>query len=617
MVIRVGDKNPDNLNDTLNGTGDADSLSGLSFSDFLSGRGGDDTLNGGTNPPGFVSYDYLDGGAGIDTVRILARRDDDAVESAALNFFVGGDGIWVLNSFTPGANFNLRAVNTESLIFVGGNGDDTVDLTNFPLTPGGNPGTPFGGNNINGAGADNFDYLIADFSKPTAAPWFSANITYDTKGGNLIPGFGTIGGFEQLSLATGTGNDEIIAGRFIDNISTGAGNDLIDPGNHPLGFVAFDVATGGTGRDTLRAHSPGDRQDILFYAGAVGDWKIGSSTNLLYIVANGMERVDFLGGGGDDTFDITGAVGGSVNGYAFSQDKVRSVDHLIADFSGYKGRIDYSVFHNGTDLPGFNIANIDRITLTTGRGDDQVVGLYHQDIINTGAGNDTINPRSKQVGGLGDVIDGGTGIDTFVIDVRSDPGARYAGLGMTATLHSITSNKDTVKVDADNMEILQFQGGTGSDHVTGGKRADLLVGNEGHDTLIGGAGDDELDGWAGNDLLFGGFGRDELFGGFDGRDVFQFKSIEESDAGANRDVITGMGGGDTSVDRIDLSVIDADTTLTGNQKFSFIRGQAFHDKAGELRYRNHILQGDVDGDGNADFEVRVNQDVLGVENFVL
>lgn len=617
MVTRVGDKDPKNLNDILNGTDGPDFLFGLTASDTLYGLAGNDLLEGGTNPPGFVSFDYLDGGAGIDTVRIVARRDDGTIEFAALNFFVAGDGTWVLNSFTPGANFNMRAVNTERLIFVGGNGDDTVDLTNFPLTPAGNPGAPFGGNNLNGAGADNADYLIADFSKPAAAPWSTANITYDTQVGNAIPGFGTIGGFEQLSLATGSGNDHITAGRFIDNISTGAGNDLIDPATHPRGWVAFDFVSGGPGRDTLRAASPADRQDIYFYAGAVGDWKIGSSGNLLYIVATGMERVDFQGGGGDDTFDITGALGGSVNGYAFSQDKVRSVDHLIADFADYKGRIDYSVFHNGTDLPGFTISNIDRVTLTTGSGRDQVVGLYHQDIISTGAGDDTINPRSKQPGGLGDVIDGGTGIDTFVIDVRSDPGARYAGLGMTATLHAITSNKDTVRVDADNMEIFQFQGGSGADDVTGGKLDDLLVGNEGNDTLIGGAGDDELDGWAGSDLLVGGFGRDELFGGFDGRDVFRFRSIDESEAGANRDVITGMGGGDTSVDRIDLAAIDADTTLDGNQKFSFIRGQAFHDKAGELRYRDHILQADVNGDGNADFEVRVNQNVLSVENFIL
>jgi Ca2+-binding RTX toxin-like protein len=613
MVTRVGDKNSNNLNDTLEGTDGSDILSGLTFSDFLSGLGGDDILNGGTNPPGFVSFDFLDGGEGIDTVRILAQRDDGTHEFAALNFFVASNGTWVLNSFTPGANFNLQAVNTERLIFTGGNGDDTVNLTGFPLAPAGSPGAPYGGNLLNAGGADNADYLIADFSGPIGAPWTTANITYDTTVGNTIPGFGTIGGFEQISLKTGSGNDSIAAGRFIDSISTGAGNDIVDPGKHPPGFIAFDFVDGGPGRDTLRAYAPLDQADTYFYAGAIGDWSIGSSPSQLFIKAVGMERVDFHGGRGADTFDITGATGGAVNG----GNAKTSIDHLIADFADYKGRIDYSVFDNGPHLPGFNIANVDRVTLATGSGHDQVVGLYHQDIINTGAGRDTINPRSKEVGGLGDAIDGGAGIDTLVIDVRSDPGAKYAGLAITATLHTITSNKDTVKVEADNMEVFEFQGGTGADNVTGGKFADLLVGNEGHDTLVGLAGNDQLDGWAGNDLLVGGFGRDELFGGFAGRDVFEFNSIKDSAVGANRDVITGMGGGADSVDKIDLSTIDADTTLAGNQFFTFIRAQAFHDMAGELRYANHILQADVNGDGAADFEVQVNQNVLSLANFFL
>lgn len=617
MVTLAGDKNPGNFNDFLQGTGGADFLSGLTFSDTLYGLAGNDVLNGGTNPPGFVSVDFLDGGAGVDTVRIVGQRDDGTIEFAALNFFVAGDKTWVLNSVTPGANFNLRAVNTERLIFVGGNGDDTVNLTGFPLTPSGNPGAPYGGNNINGGGADNFDHLIADFSGPSGAPWASANIAYDISIGNAIPGFGTIGGFEQLTLSTGSGNDRIVSGRSVDTIITGAGNDTIDPGTHPLGAIAFDSVSGGLGTDTLKASSPAEQLDILFYAGAVGDWTVGSTAYRLYIVASGMERVDFQGGGGDDTFDITGASGGSINGYGFSQDKVRSVDHLIADFSDHLGRIDYSVFHNGADLPGFLVSNIDRITLTTGRGHDQIVGLYHQDIIATGAGNDTINPRSKVVGGLGDIIDGGAGIDTLVIDVRSDPGARYAGLGMTATLRATTSNKDTVKVDAANMEIFEFQGGTGADHVTGGRLADTLVGNEGHDTLIGGAGADRLDGWAGSDLLIGGLGRDVMFGGFDGRDTFRFESIRDSAVGAGRDTITGMGGGADSVDKIDLSGIDANATVGGNQKFNYIGAQAFHDVAGELRYRNHILQADVNGDGNADFEVSVNQNILTAANFIL
>ena len=449
--------------------------------------------------------------------------------------------------------------------------------------------------------------MAADFSTSVV------DIRFENGGTRVDNGPGAVTnivGFEDIYLLTGSGDDIITGGAMPDEVYTGAGNDTVNLKTKPVGWVDVDDVDGQAGIDTLVAQAAEETTDMLFYAGKAGPWKVTSVSDRYHVSALNMERVNFLGGRGDDTFDITGAKGGIIQGYGRSQDKIASVDHLIADYSSYAGRIDVSVFAIGTDLPGFSISVIDRITITTGRAADQVVGLYHTDVIKTGAGNDTINPRSKQVGGFADVIDGGAGIDTLEIDVRSDPGAKYAGLGITATLHTITSNKDTVKVDADNMEIFHFQGGSGADNVTGGTRADVLVGNEGNDKLFGGGGDDELDGWAGSDLLVGGRGKDEMFGGFDGRDVFKFESILDSVVGARHDVITGMGGGADSIDRIDLATIDANTALGGNQAFKFIGAQAFHRTAGELRYANHLLQADVNGDGRADFEVSVNQNVL-------
>ena len=46
--------------------------------------------------------------------------------------------------------------------------------------------------------------------------------------------------------------------------------------------------------------------------------------------------------------------------------------------------------------------------------------------------------------------------------------------------------------------------------------------------------------------------------------------------------------------------------MAGNHDFLFIGATDFHSKPGELRYANHILSGDVIGDGKADFEVFVN-----------
>ncbi|MBV9931751.1 MAG: RTX toxin, partial [Alphaproteobacteria bacterium] len=56
---------------------------------------------------------------------------------------------------------------------------------------------------------------------------------------------------------------------------------------------------------------------------------------------------------------------------------------------------------------------------------------------------------------------------------------------------------------------------------------------------------------------------------------------------------------------------DADTTQDGDQAFAFIGGDAFGHHAGELRAEfdqvNNVwtVQGDVDGDGQADFTLHV------------
>jgi len=62
-------------------------------------------------------------------------------------------------------------------------------------------------------------------------------------------------------------------------------------------------------------------------------------------------------------------------------------------------------------------------------------------------------------------------------------------------------------------------------------------------------------------------------------------------------------------DKIDLSLIDANTTLAGNQAFSFVGVKPFFGSAGDLYVTNTmagaLVEGDVNGDGVADFRVLV------------
>ena len=122
--------------------------------------------------------------------------------------------------------------------------------------------------------------------------------------------------------------------------------------------------------------------------------------------------------------------------------------------------------------------------------------------------------------------------------------------------------------------------------------------------IEGGAGDDTLIGSTGRDVLSGGAGRDVMTGGL-GADTFVFASASDS-VKATPDLITDFVSG---VDHVDLSLIDANTLLTGDQAFAFISSALFSHTAGELRLAGGgvgfaQLVGDVNGDGQADFMLK-------------
>jgi Ca2+-binding RTX toxin-like protein len=167
-------------------------------------------------------------------------------------------------------------------------------------------------------------------------------------------------------------------------------------------------------------------------------------------------------------------------------------------------------------------------------------------------------------------------------------------------------------------------GGTGDDIVRGGDGADLVSGGAGNDQLFGNAGNDTMSGSSGRDVLNGGTGRDVMTGGSES-DVFQFASVTESAVGVTRDVITDFARGS---DTIDLELIDANASVSGNQDFFFVGSQSFvAGVTGQVRavaaFRADgtgvtIVSGDVNGDRVADFEIQVSgTQALSVTDFDL
>jgi hypothetical protein len=133
--------------------------------------------------------------------------------------------------------------------------------------------------------------------------------------------------------------------------------------------------------------------------------------------------------------------------------------------------------------------------------------------------------------------------------------------------------------------------GAGNVNGYGDRTANSLSGNRGKNTL---------DGREGNDSIFGGDGDDRLLGGA-GADIFVFGAGDTGKSASSRDMILDFSRKDG--DKIDLSAIDANSTKSGDQAFSFVSGAAFSGKAGELALHGNILEGDVNGDRIADFQI--------------
>ncbi|WP_431557794.1 calcium-binding protein [Methyloceanibacter sp.] len=163
--------------------------------------------------------------------------------------------------------------------------------------------------------------------------------------------------------------------------------------------------------------------------------------------------------------------------------------------------------------------------------------------------------------------------------------------------------------------------GSGNDTFIGSLGAPAMAGftvfgEAGADTLTGGTASDRLNGGDGNDVLTGNRGKDFLTGGLNA-DRFDFNSIKDSVKGGKRDQILDFKRGQ---DHIDLKTIDAKSG-SGNHKFEWIGKDKFSDEKGELRYIDKgstvIVQGDVNGDGKADFEIFVAVGALAKGDFIL
>jgi Ca2+-binding RTX toxin-like protein len=199
------------------------------------------------------------------------------------------------------------------------------------------------------------------------------------------------GALPAAQLFGGAGNDTLTGGSGADLLFGGAGNDTL------FGKGGNDLLFGGAGNDTLIG---GAGDDQVF--GEAGNdrmiWNPGDGSDL------------FEGGDGNDTAEVNGGNASEAFVITANGGRVR-LDRLnVAPFSLDIGTTENLVVNaNGGDdviTVGGGLANLIKLTIDGGAGNDQIFD---------GEGNDTL------IGGDGnDIVDGGRGNDTALLGAGDD-----------------------------------------------------------------------------------------------------------------------------------------------------------------------------------------------------
>jgi len=161
---------------------------------------------------------------------------------------------------------------------------------------------------------------------------------------------------------------------------------------------------------------------------------------------------------------------------------------------------------------------------------------------------------------------------------------------------------------APTFEGVRFEGNDSNETIIGNALDNFIDGDNGDDVIMGGAGNDILRGDDGNDILWGG----------SGSDVFFFKRTSDSRQKDGIDTIMDF----TTGERIDLSAIDANRDVVGDQAFSLLAGEFA--KPGQLNVtydaiaNRTVVTGNVDNDAEAEITIMLNGHVgLTESDFIL
>ena len=267
------------------------------------------------------------------------------------------------------------------------------------------------------------------------------------------------------------GDDRLDGGIGPDKMNGGPGNDLFivdDPGDQ-----IFDIGNSGIDTVEVRFAYTLPKHNLDPYAGAsvdntpalenltlTGSAAINGTGNAVanIIIGNGAANI-LSGKDGDDTLD--GRLGNDVVHGEAGDDRLRvaglgsdlahggdGIDTLVVDYGDTADAIvraaeadgDYNgsgTFRNAAGTRKATYSGIERLDVTTGSGNDDLIGADGSDTFRSGAGADEVD------GGAGDdVIEGGDGDDILAGGIGTDT-ASYASAGAAVTVSLGLGSQDT------------------------------------------------------------------------------------------------------------------------------------------------------------------------------
>ncbi len=474
-----------------------------------------------------------------------------------------------------------------------------------------------------GAGGGNFDAIF----RYESINWTTGSASGGTNGlGGTVAraGYSTGSGESWYELAQSGIQDQMLAlestagntgvagyYKFSVYSGTAAANTL-------NGTAHDDVLSGGGGNDTLNGLAGNDSLD----GNAGNDRMVGGLGDDRYSVNSALDVVVEALNQGIDTVQstISYTLGANVenlllNGTAAINGTGNALDNLLVGNSGNNvlngltgsDTVSYETYSSGLTID---------LSLTTAQwlnGQDTLLSIENcigTNYSDTLRGSSVANVLDGNLGA--DTMSGGLGNDTYIVNIAPNAATSVAGDVVTELAGRGT---DTVRSSVSwtlgaNLENLTL---TGTEAING-------IGNTLNNVLTGNAGANALNGGIGNDVLIGGVGKDMLTGGA-GADYFDFNAINETeDISTAWDVITDFDAGEH--DRIDLSTIDANTAVAGNQAFVFVGTAAFGltNATGQLRFdaTAHVLYGSTDVDSSAEFAIALTGvNALVSTNFIL